>query len=108
MRNIILTSFYILMLFACKHLDNSENAHTATDSSATQSFYPFPQYIQSQVAYVDSVPLGIEMMRFYNGIKTDSTFIDRSKFKQLAKEFLEIDPNQNNFRGNYEETSFKD
>jgi hypothetical protein len=57
---------------------------------------------------VDTVPLGIEMIVQENGVTTDSGFIDRKTFRELANNFLQPDPNQKDLRREYEEISFQD
>jgi hypothetical protein len=73
-----------------------------------EALYPFPQYIQSQIAYLDSAQLGIEMIVQENGVTTDSGYISREVFKKLAHEFLSPDPNEKDIRDEYSETSFND
>jgi hypothetical protein len=113
MRNIvcILVSVVVVLLSeACKQKKGeAPSATTAVrDSSSTESLYPYPQYIESQLAYLDTALLGIEMVVYENGIKIDSGFIDRGKLRQLAKEFIEPDPNRNEIRDQYIENSFND
>lgn len=78
------------------------------DASHAEALYPFPQYIQSQIAYVDSVPLALEMTVQVEGVTTDSSFISREVFKRLAAEFTNPDPNERSLRPEYEESSFND
>ena len=107
-------TLYVLLLFAflfgaCRQKSQSSNLSEAKDSTtAKESLYPYPQYIQSQIAYLDTVPLGLEMVVYENGIKTDSNFISRDKFKELSKEFMEPDPNKKELRNQFEESSFND
>ena len=106
-------TLYVLLLFAflfgaCRQKSQSSTLSEAKDSTTKESLYPYPQYIQSQIAYLDTVPLGLEMVVYENGIKTDSNFISREKFKELSKEFMEPDPNKKELRNQYEESSFND
>lgn len=113
MRNVfilLLTGVVVLSIVSCKQQKSSaHNEHTVVeDSSSKEPLYPYPQYIQSQIAYLDSVPLGIEKIVYENGVRTDSGFISREQFKELAKEFLEPDPNIASLRNQYTESSFND
>lgn len=71
-------------------------------------FYPFRDYIQNQIAYVDTTPFGIEKRIEINGKPTDSGFISKEAFKLMANSFLEIDPNAPDLKPNYTENSFTD
>lgn len=98
----------ILLFTACKQNSDSSNDKKTKDAGKKEALYPYPQYIASQLAYLDTVPLGIEMVVYENGAKTDSGFISRDAFKKLALEFMVPDPNQNSLRDQYEENSFQD
>jgi hypothetical protein len=71
-------------------------------------FYPFHDYIRSQITYVDTMPFGIEKRIEINGKLTDSGFISKEYFKEMANSFLEIDPNSPALKPSYTENSFTD
>lgn len=71
-------------------------------------FYPFPDYLKNQIAYVDTTPFGIEKRTDINGKMIDSGFISKDSFKVLAKAFLQIDPNEPALKPSYTENSFTD
>ncbi|CAN5679541.1 hypothetical protein BH10BAC3_BH10BAC3_02720 [soil metagenome] len=102
------TVFVFILFSACKQHKQPSSAIQKTDSIKQEALYPFPQYIQSQIAYVDSATLGIEMIVYENGTKKDSGFITREIFRQLASQFMDPDPNEKKWRSQYEETSFLD
>ena len=96
--------FVLLIVSAsCSSPSQKENSR-----NKKEALYPYPQYILSQIAYVDTVPLGIERIVQENGMTTDSSFIDRKTFKELANNFLLPDPNKDDLRRQYEEISFQD
>jgi len=98
----LLKCFLIILVISCT------NPAAKKKAEAREALYPYPQYIQSQIAYVDSAQLGIEMVVQENGKTIDSGFIDRQAFRKLALNFLQPDPNQKDLRPEYEENSFKD
>jgi hypothetical protein len=71
-------------------------------------FYPFIDYIHNQIAYVDTIPVGIEKRVEINGKVTDSGFISKEAFKRIANLFMETDPNTAALKPNYTENSFTD
>jgi hypothetical protein len=71
-------------------------------------FYPYLDYLHNQIAYVDTIPVGIEKRVEINGKLTDSGFISKDSFKVLSNVFLEIDPNNPALKPNYTENSFTD
>jgi hypothetical protein len=71
-------------------------------------FYPFLDYLNNQITYVDTTPFGIEKRTDINGRSNDSGFISKDSFKVLAKAFLQIDPNDAALKPNYTENSFTD
>jgi hypothetical protein len=112
MRILSLAIISALLFAACgqnKQPDNIVDSTAAViDSASKEPLYPYPQYIQDQIAYVDSMPLGIEMKVFENGKMVDSTYINRDQFKELAKSFQQPDLNMASLRPRYEEKSYQD
>jgi len=78
------------------------------ERAVREPYYPISQYIESQVAYVDTTPLAIELITFINNKRVDSTVIDRKAFRILADEFMKPDLNDKNVQPLYEENSFND
>jgi hypothetical protein len=106
MRLIVIASFVMLLHSACSNPQSSNQQGTPT--ADTTVFYPFVQYIEDQVKYVDSTPLAIEKLSFVNGKMVDSAIIGRDEFNQLASAFLETDPNQADNKAKFSEQSFQD
>ncbi len=106
-----LAIFSMAALFAAcgdKAKNSKDGSVAEVDSSANQPLYPYPEYIKSQIAYVDSTPLGILKLLYENGKLVDSGYIDRNQFHLLAKEFSEPDLNNKQYRPHYTEKSFQD
>lgn len=109
MRITILLFPLFLLSFACKQKSKNTTSNTpSSDTLSKEPLYPYPQYIQDQIKYVDSAPLAIEMHSFENGIRIDSTLISRDKFHELAAEFMSPDLNTKELRPLYTEKSFQD
>jgi hypothetical protein len=81
-------------------------SETASDSSGL--LYPFPQFIEDQLAWLDSMPLAVEKIVFVNGIQSDSSLISKADFRLIAQDFAAEDPNRHTLRSNYREESFED
>ncbi len=103
-----------LVFFSCTgNSDPAEHEYVfnppqADSAEVNAPFYPYHDYLRSQIAYVDSTPLGIEKTMEVNGKLTDSGFISKDAFRALAQAFLEIDPNNPALKPDYTETSFTD
>lgn len=109
MRKSSLILFLAIGLIACNPNNGPEQTdEVIADSSQREPLYPYPQYIQGQIEYLDSAMLAIERVEKINGKTTDSGFIDRATFKEIAREFLEPDPNKTALRPQYTENSFQD
>jgi hypothetical protein len=77
-------------------------------TGSSEPLYPYVEYIQDQIAYVDSTPFGIEKIVSINGITIDSGFIQKDIFLKEAQAFLEVNPNDSSHKKLYKETSFSD
>lgn len=81
----------LLLIISCKNSTENQEVNGVNrngQDSTSAFFYPISEYIQNQLAYVDSMPLAIEKQTFINGKRTDSVIIDRASFKQLATDFF--------------------
>lgn len=94
------------MLYACN--DNKPEA-TASEKKQEEKkdFFPVADYLQSEIAYVDSLPLRLMKYTIQND-KTDSLFINTKEFDQLAQAFLPGELNDSSFKKNFSENSFLD
>jgi|GEM_PF-392252 len=89
-----------------------ENATTTGTSDTTRTeekknYFPVSDYIKSEIAYVDSLPLRIVRYTIQHG-KKDSVFLKPAEFDQLAQQFLDPAMEKANFEKNFSETSFMD
>jgi hypothetical protein len=105
---------FALVLYACSGNNNQPGQEYVFTPPVEDTvdpnipFYPYLDYIQNQIAYVDTTPLGIEKRVEINGKVTDSGFISRDSFKILANSFLEVNPNDPALKPDYSENSFTD
>lgn len=99
----------LLLLTACSNTDTAPEQEASTiDSTASQPLYPFAQYLHNELAYLDSMPLAVEKTVRQNGKTVDSLIIDKASFHSAVAFFTSIDPNKNELRSQYTETSFND
>lgn len=105
---------FTVLFWACKNNQGKQDESYVFTPPADDTvdpktpFYPYTDYIRSQMAYVDTTPLGIEKKVEINGKPVDSAFITKEVFREMAKTFIEIDPNDPAIKPDYRETSFKD
>lgn len=103
--------FILALIFtACKNNDShpSNSNNTLKDSVSSEPYYPISDYIRSQVAYVDTMPLAIDKLTFENGKRIDSNIIDRPTFKKMAEEFEQPDLNLAAVKPFYKENMYND
>lgn len=105
----------ILLLLAagwmsCQPADSNDAAAAGTTSApdSATTFYPFPQYLQDQISYVDSMPLPIWRIEKREGRLIDSGLVSKEAFKAAVLPFTRPDPNSLAWKGKYLETSFQD
>jgi hypothetical protein len=100
----------VLAVTSCKQPGKKQPAAAISktdrvaDSSKTFLLTPF---ILSQVQYVDSTPLGIELISDINGRK-DSSYISKKQFDELAYQFIRPDLNDTGLSKKYREENFYD
>lgn len=99
---------FIAVMAACQTAPHSIEDTPGTTKDSVTRFYPFPQYLQDQIAYVDSTPFAIIRIVKINGITSDSGLVDKQTFKQNVMPFATVDPNSNALKHKYEESSFQD
>jgi hypothetical protein len=107
--------FFSLLLVASTALFSCKSKPTTSDKPIQDSialsdepYYPISQYIEGQIAYVDSTPLAIEKHTYVNNKQVDSIIIDRPTFKSLATDFIQPDMNDPKIKPHYKETKFND
>lgn len=105
--------FIVVFLSACHEGTSTASRDGRSDSSRTtgdstvRNFFPIGDFLQSEIAYVDSTPLAIRKYEEQNN-KTDSVYIQQEVFNRLAAQFVlpELDPDS--FQKNYQENAFQD
>ncbi|HYM95386.1 MAG TPA: hypothetical protein VET23_14710 [Chitinophagaceae bacterium] len=74
-----------------------------------EGFFPVLSYIKSQVAQVDTSLYGIKKIIWLDSIRTDTVYLKREEFRNLAKDFLEIpDLSDKKYASLYTEEKFYD
>jgi len=100
-----------IFLAACGN--HHQPAETSKQDSLTQAdsgrnaWLPVAEYLETEILYVDSVPLALRRYSTFNG-KTDSAFIQVPEFNQLALQFLPAELHDGRFEKNFTESSFAD
>lgn len=110
--SLIVFAATVLSVTSCNSNNQDESAEltnnqAADSSTANQVFFPVYSYLKSEIAYVDSLPVGI--LKYHTaGRKTDSTYIKAEEFHRLADEFLSPELDESSFKKNFVESSFFD
>lgn len=60
------------------------------EKPASERFFPVLSFIKSQVAHVDTGLYSIRHIDLSDTIRTDTVFVQREKFRELAAEFLQL------------------
>ena len=97
-----------VIMASCQTTPHKEEASKDVSKDSVARFYPFPQYLQDQISYVDTTPFAIIRILKTDGTTTDSGLVDKSVFRQATMPFAAIDPNSNSLKDKYEESSFQD
>lgn len=102
---------FIFLIFLPFVLYNCSNNNTSSDQpkedTAGKAFYPVGNYIRSQLAYIDSMPLAVIKYTTIHNV-TDTSIIEKKDFKQIAAAFVTPDISSPEFKSQYEEHSFID
>ncbi len=84
------------------------NSHSKTEEAPKEkSFFPIAEYVKGEIRIIDSLPVGI-MKKLIRGKSRDSSYIERSEFHELAKEFAGPELTKSQMEENYNEHSFMD
>jgi hypothetical protein len=88
-----------LFLFSCSHNKVSNKKH----------FFPVVSFIKSQVTHVDTSLYSIVRLDYIDSLRTDTTYIPREQFQNLAKDFLELpDLTENKYQDLFTEDTIVD
>jgi hypothetical protein len=101
-----------LMLLLVVGCNNNTDVHNDASPSAdttqgVKAYFPVLDYIQSEIRYVDSLPVGIMRYSSQNGV-IDSGYLKPEEFHELANEFLSPELAKEKFEKEFSETSFFD
>jgi hypothetical protein len=95
--------FLLSIMAACKHKEKP-----VQDPAKAPSF-PVISFIRSQVKKVDTSLYSIRMIHILDSTHTDTTFIPREKFREVAHDFLELpELTSKEYAGRFNETRFYD
>jgi hypothetical protein len=99
----------VIFIFACgeKKTVPAVSLPLKQDSAAASAkYFPVMNFIKGQIAYVDSLPVGIK--KYIVGTKKGYVYIKPKEFHQLAAEFIPAEISDDLFTKEYQETSFLD
>lgn len=106
-----LIAILALVILACNETPQSAPAGSSTisqkDSALEQVYFPLDDFLRNEIAYVDSLPVGIKKYRTVGSV-IDSGYIQLEEFHRLAQEFISADFEHGVFRKTFGETSFFD
>src|SRR6185295_9332188 len=97
-------SVALLLALSCKRKKNAEN-----NQDQQESFFPVLSFIKSQVAHIDTSLYPIKKIVFTDSTHSDTFFVPREEFRNLAKDFLEIpDLTDKKYKDRYKEEKLFD
>jgi len=92
---------FLAFIISCKQ--------RSKEKKERETFFPVLSYIKSQVAHVDTSLYSIIKVTWTDSIHTDTTYIKREEFRELAKDFLELpDLSDKKYQDIYTEDKFYD
>jgi len=99
-KNILLFIVILFISGACKQKKSSDSK---------EDFFPVLSFLKSQVAQIDTSLFSIKKIIITDSIHSDTTFVPREEFRNLAKDFLEIpDLTGSMYKKRYTEEKFYD
>lgn len=98
--------FLFMAVAACNNAGESGNENGS--DNCKKQYYPIAGYIESQLKYLDSVPLAIIHYTTIDNV-TDTSITGKSDFrKSIGNAFIQSDISSAERKKNYDETSFID
>ena len=82
--NVLLVAIVFLGLCACKEKEKANVEDTP------EGYFPVLAFINSQVAHVDTSLYSIMKITYRDSVTSDTEFVKREQFRELAKDFLEL------------------
>jgi hypothetical protein len=99
-------SMIMVIVFSCSN--NKQPVNTkAKDEETRKNYFPVLDYMKSEIGYVDSTPIAL-LKYDIRDTHTDSNFIKRPEFHELAKEFIPAELDSPYFQQHFTESSFFD
>ena len=90
-----------LLIIRCKQKNKSDENK--------ESFFPVLSFIKSQVAQIDTSLYSIKKIVLIDSTHSDTVFVPREEFKNLAKDFLDLpDLTEKKFKDRYIEEKLFD
>lgn len=100
----------VITLCVCACNQKTEPAAESSETvqtNAVEKFFPVADYLEGEIAYVDSLPVGLR--QYTSGPDgDDSAWMERETFHQLAARFLPPETTEKKFEKLFEESSFFD
>lgn len=101
MKKSVILFITIVLLYGCHPKQKKENGK--------EDFFPVLSYIKSQVAHVDTSLYPIIKVSWKDTTHTDTIYVKREQFRDLAKDFLQIpDLTDKKYKELYTEEKFFD
>jgi hypothetical protein len=92
------------ILHSCK---NEKPSSTTPEQKEIRNYFPVAGFLKGQIHYADSLPSAMLKLATKNN-KSDSVYISRSEFDNLAHDFIFPELEQNIFEKEFKESSFVD
>ena len=86
---------FLLLFIACSHSTEDEN------------HFPITAFLEEELAQIDSLPIAIILTSETNGL-SDTTVMDKKKFRDLAMQLIGIDFQEKKYKDNYQELVLED
>src|ERR1044071_495268 len=92
---------FCLLIVSCKQKNQSDGNK--------ETFFPLLSFIKSQVAQIDTSLYSIKKIISIDSIHSDTVFVPREEFRNLAKDFLDLpDLTEKKFKDRYIEEKLFD
>jgi hypothetical protein len=104
MKMFLMVLLAVTTLCSCKDQNKTAVVETTAEK---KSYFPVIDFLKGQISYVDSLPSAILKIVIKNK-RSDSSYIRRDEFNEIAKDFIPPELEQKSFEKNYKENSFLD
>jgi hypothetical protein len=113
-RSFLMSAIIAIIVWSCG--EKNQSAQSKSDSTKIAAdtieknetpYFPVYDYLNSEIAYVDSTPVGLMKYTTVGRVK-DSGYIQLEEFHKLTSQFQLPEINDSLFKHNFRETSFVD